>query len=232
MNLSLIKLDWDSSFFGFEIYKMTNITIDNLTFLKQKHAFCYYESKNIINEEILAKYNGLYINSKVLFFKEIEKIDKKYIDEIDSYETPKYDKDILCKVFINSGKYSRFNMDSRIGSDLFEKLYMQWYENTLNNTFCDKHFILTENKGIISIKLFEAKSSIAIISVNDKYKGKGYGRYLIGLAEAYTLKNNKKIIEVETQLENSKACIFYERCGFKQKEIRNTYHFDFRNENF
>lgn len=228
MEKNFERLNWDSDFFGCNVYKIKKIDLSDFKYFKKNKSFCYYENFDKIDEKILSQNNGYLVNRRVIYSKEINQFEKIFLNYVEKYVNPEFDEKKMFNIFFNSGNYSRFKMDERIQKNKFLELYQEWYKNTMNYSFCDKYFILPQNKGIISFKIINEYAKIIIISVNKDFFGLGNGKKLVDMVEAYSFLKNCKKLEVETQLENKNACRFYEKCGFFISEIRNVYHFDFR----
>ena len=88
--------------------------------------------------------------------------------------------------------------------------------------------VLKENeqiKGMVTLKISEKIGHIGLIAVSSKAQGNGYGKMLIKACENKLFTNDIFQLEAPTQKDNVQACGFYEKCGFKIKEITNIYHF-------
>lgn len=214
---SLIKkLDWDSAFFDIKIGEITlneDLSIDalldfDLVVVKQLNDF-----KVSINS-----FTEAFQETKVTFSKKITHQttnDKSLIFDAD--ECPINEKD-LFELAYESGKYSRFLLDTHFKKDDFKKLYEKWVINSLNKKFADKVFYLKTNDsilGFITIKKNDmTTATIGLIAVAENRQGMGFGSDLLKKAEEYCY--NEKIIElrIPTQKENLLACKFYNKMGY------------------
>ena len=78
---------------------------------------------------------------------------------------------------------------------------------------------------MVTLKIDKEKGHIGLIAVSPDTQGKGYGKALIDSCENELLNKGYYKLEVSTQIDNKQACLFYEKCGFKIKDITNIYHF-------
>lgn len=133
--------------------------------------------------------------------------------------------------FIVSGKeYSLINATKKDISFLvnirkkliwpFVKKYFLPDEKMLRNRFSNKlndKIILKSKKRIGTISI-ENKNEIAYLSallIEEKYQGKGLGKYLIEYVQKVSKKKDCKLIELDVW-ENNPAVNFYKKLGFKK----------------
>ena len=131
-------LKWDSNFFGINVAKITvvNFTkqLKNLIIELEKEGtigLIYVFSKNkIIDEDcFLSKYNGNLVDEKIFFLKDRLINHSKNINVTEFEQSMNFQS--LISLAIQSGKYSRFNVDKNIKKNDFIKLYEKWITNSV-----------------------------------------------------------------------------------------------------
>ena len=152
---------------------------------------------------------------------------EKYFGEVESITGLKNYKKLLNLALL-SGQYSRFNTDKNFTKEEFIRLYKKWLSNSINGTLADECFATKNEKsgyqGFVTCKIHETSIYIGLIAVDPKVAGQGIGTELIKRVEQLAYFNSIKNILITTQLENIKACNFYEKNGFVKKELFNVYH--------
>lgn len=226
--MDIIYKEWDSVNFGFRIGEVS------------VNSASKTDIENILDESKKGKYKLLYLHSNVNlnipFFYD-EKI--TYIKERCLYSSIS-DNNIrngcrndfdrgLYKLALESGKFSRFNLDPNFPKVLFELLYRKWIENSIDKIIASDVFLYDDLKkdsdilGMITCKNSENISEIGIIATNSQFQGSGIGSKLISYYES-NLPSHIKSLEVVTQGINTMARRFYEKHGFSIKNIEYIYH--------
>ena len=134
----------------------------------------------------------------------------------------------LYELAFESGKYSRFLLDSRFGRHNFEKLYKAWVDNSLNRQFATKVLVYDEESrlsGLVTYKIGEGFATIGLIAVSPERQGQGIGRKLLAYVEEELAENGIFELRIPTQLENEVARRFYERQGYKIIETTQITHY-------
>lgn len=234
-------LNWDSNFFNIKIcaIKGTISDANELTEVLQELKklnikLSYYSSVIPLNE--LQHFSELYdiylVDKKITYLKKINK-NIPYVKSVTEYKRD-YPEDALIALAIQSGIYSRFNVDKKIGRIKYEELYKEWIINSVNKKLA-KEVLVYEENGIIAgfITLGEKKSiaDIGIIAVDSDYRGRGIGQSLMTSAENWFANNSFNQIQVVTQGNNLPACKLYERCGYTIDKIEYFYHL-WKKDNF
>lgn len=226
-------MSWDSDFFKKKIGRMLADNPDNLPTLleeakKEDYRLIYvFGNKDFfVKDEILQQFNGKLVDRKVLFEKNIEnrKAQSIFISEYTENELTSE----LEELAYISGEFSRFKSDDNFQKDDFYRMYKSWIENSVKKQIADHIFIAKENetvRGMATLKVDYEKGHIGLIAVASETRGKGYGKALISACETELLNRGISKLEVPTQSDNVQAVKFYEKCGFKIKEITNIYHF-------
>ena len=232
-------LEWDSNFFGFKvaiifISDKNELELDQRLSLLKARGFTlvYVISDHYadFNMELMKMYDGRFVDEKVTYSKKVEGNFDSNINLIS------YDKSFptvsMISLAIESGIFSRFKRDSRIGTAKFEELYRLWIINSVNHSIASEVLIYTEKEnilGLITLSGEDKTSNIGIISVDSNSRGLGIGRILMHGGELWAKENGFNDINVVTQKDNIPACKLYEACGFYIKDTKYVYHFWLKN---
>jgi ribosomal protein S18 acetylase RimI-like enzyme len=225
------KLDWDSDFFKIRVGELKPASFNEREILKtvekgirEDFDLIYLIIDKRIDQETI--FSEFLIYRKVIFGKDLL-IEKSplpdNIIEISGGE-------ITGKIYdlaIQSGRYSRFNIDDNIPSESFKLLYRTWIENSMENRIADRVYVyLEENqaRGLITVRKDEQCGRIGIIAVDEEYRGKLIGTSLIQRVENFLISENILKLEVSTQERNQSACNFYKKNGFRIDNKINYYH--------
>lgn len=226
-------LAWDSDFFKKKIGRIDyegNADISSLLgYVKANDYDLIYVfgTKDLcIDQYILDEFQGNLVDRKVMY-------EKKIIDFIETppsvseYKHSKLDA-VLEQLAYESGRHSRFRLDSHFQPDDFYRMYKTWIIKSIKKEIADKVFVIKDNDNVsamVTLKINSPKGEIGLIAVSEQSQGKGYGKALIDVCCNELLQCGVNTIEVPTQMENKSACQFYEKCGFSVKSITNIYHF-------
>jgi len=234
MNQSLANLEWDSDFFNFNVGRVegtldTQSDLENVEKLirNRNSRLSYYSSTkelphlvNLSNELdfVLVDRKTTYIktiNPELVIGQNISTIDRDTPDEK------------LKGLAIQSGIFSRFNVDQRIDRIKFEELYGLWMINSLNRKIAKEVLISTTDNaisGFVTIGEKNKRADIGIIAVDKAFRGNGIGKLLMTSAEKWFSNIGYKSIQVVTQGDNVPACKLYESCGYTVESIEYYYH--------
>jgi dTDP-4-amino-4,6-dideoxy-D-galactose acyltransferase len=226
-------LEWDSDFFRKKIGRISVQHSDNIeaTLHKAKDEgyqliYAFGDKDFFVEDTILQQFGGHLADRKVVYEKTIK--EKQSQSTVSVYESKELVPELESLAY-ESGKYSRFKLDTNFEKDDFYRMYKIWIENSINRQIADKIFVTKNNneqiQGMLTLKITEDKGHIGLIAVSPNSQGRGYGKALISACENELLDKGIATLEVPTQWDNKQACKFYERCGFTTKEISNIYHF-------
>ena len=222
-------LPWDSNFFKFPVARIKE-EVDNLSNIKVFQSLfennirlAYYSSslKLEIPKNIL--YEMKLVDKKITYLKEI--IDHPANDKISCYDRD-YPERKLIYLAIESGIYSRFHVDHKIGQTHFEELYTQWIVNSVSKKIADEVLVYKEEKeiaGFVTVGKKDNRADIGIIAVDPSHRGKGIGKALMFSAENFYA-GKLKSIQVITQGDNLAACKLYKSCGYGLEKKEYFYH--------
>lgn len=233
MKNSIIKLEWDSNFFGYNVGKI--VISDPKYFNKlefqseiENYNLIYVYSKHEVN------INGFkLVDEKVTFsqnLSNLKNIGNEFDKEIRIFNENQDQLNDLKELAIESGVYSRFNIDKNFSNNEFQKLYNEWILNSLSKKNVFNVFVcLNDDKKIIGFITVGEKtkntSLIGLIAVKKEARGMGVAKQLILKAIQESIKKNYKEMEVITQEDNLAAMELYKKTNFQIKNKINIYHF-------
>ncbi|MBN1183561.1 MAG: GNAT family N-acetyltransferase [Bacteroidales bacterium] len=229
-------LDWDSNFFNYKVasIKALNLTLkvlkDILEDLKGKDfklVYCFANPEDQISNSTLLDASGLLVDKKITFFMMTDSIDDINISsEIKPYNL-KYSSEKIKSLALQSGIYSRFNIDPNFSNNEYKKLYIEWIEKSVKREIANEVLVYFENeieKGLITLAIRDDIGTIGLLAVDKEERGKSIGKKLVQSALVYFKEKKVNIVEVATQIDNKSACGFYKSLGFDVKTIVNIYH--------
>lgn len=212
---------WDSAFFQInigEVFIDNSKKVDELENSSYDMILASSEKEFELN---IPGYKNSYEGSLVLYQKNIKAFSEyddtgiKTLREGDSF-----DKEELYELAYESGKFSRFNLDSNFSTQAFENLYRKWVENSLNATIADEVIIYEDRGGIlgfITYKIQHRSCNIGLLGIKPGEQGKGIGGSLLASVENKIFYRGIKKVKVKTQQENLPAINFYEAKKFREK---------------
>jgi dTDP-4-amino-4,6-dideoxy-D-galactose acyltransferase len=223
----MIKLlEWDSSFFNRRIGLLDlNNGSPNFEDLNDWDLVYIMSDEDFTLD--INKFNRTYCETKVVFSKMIIEC-KEPIDENISVAEKNDNKRQIYNLALESGKFSRFNLDENFKRREFKKLYYKWVDNSFNKEFADAVLVYKfENEiiGFVTYKISDDFATIGLIAISPLYQGKGTGRKLVNAVEMELLNRQIEELRIPTQFQNEIACKFYMKLGYQitEKKIINHY---------
>jgi dTDP-4-amino-4,6-dideoxy-D-galactose acyltransferase len=216
--MKINRLEWDSSFFGYEVAKLESQFIESeLINLPYKLVYVF-SLKPIENKSLFDADTKVEMEKIGLQIKEVSII--RFNEKVHDFD------ELLDLVFL-SGIYSRFKTDVNFRNNEFEKMYTIWIKNAIFNSDNYTMVKIIEKKlvGFVIINLKKDFGRIELISVNDKYQNKGIGKELIQASENICVESGLDLLKVATQGKNANALKLYEKNGFKKIEEIYLYHY-------
>lgn len=136
------------------------------------------------------------------------------------------DRDIQ-ELALQSGEYSRFNLDKNFTNGEYFKLYNTWISKILKHELADEILVYMEDSrilGFVSIKLIGDVARIGLIAVNKSHRGRSIGTKLMVAAEGWALSNRAGLMIVSTQKHNTGAMELYKKCRYSILDEEYIYH--------
>ena len=228
--MDLEFLTWDSDFFGFRIGRVKLQTEDCLWELKDKEINLQ-ENFDLLyllctSQKLLDETEQLCLVDKKIIYRKTFHTKPDLLQNICLFDLAFPTSDLYDLALI-SGVYSRYRIDYRFPPGSFERLYHHWIEEAVSGTMADAVFCYQEQGHIVGMVTLQVKNKIGyigLISVCDFCQNRGIGTALMIACENYLFDRGISTLEVATQLNNKKACYYYEKNGFVKKEVINIYH--------
>ncbi len=219
------RKDWDSDFFGIEI---GTIDVSNfsekqiLDAIRTEFELIYiFSSTDIENLKFDYSSSLIELALEVDYSLELENNINilKAIGNVSDFE-------LLKKLALQSGEFSRFAKDPRFVNNEYEKLYTEWITKSCNNVKTDVYVYCQESKicGFVTLEKESDCFSIGLLAVDNSQRGKGIGKALVDRCVLEAQKNRQNRIVVKTQGENIAAILLYQKKGFEIIKTSNVYH--------
>jgi dTDP-4-amino-4,6-dideoxy-D-galactose acyltransferase len=223
-------LKWDSNFWGLKTAQLNYSSHQEniLQFLKQEGYELVYVFVKPEHQELntdMIELGGKLVDQKITF--ETDTFNNIYIPDINIKEYKKnYVERDLLDLTLQAGIYSRFKIDNKIPLRKFEILYEEWIRKSVSKEIADNVYIYSDNdlKGMVTIKHYNDKSKIGLISVSKDSRGMNIGSKLISKVKSECFQRNIFKVDVVTQKDNIPACNFYIKNGFRETDKINIYH--------
>lgn len=223
--MTIEPLHWDSKHFNNRIgaVHVSHLTPQGYTsILTQKEQFDLVYVFSNSYDQTLAKP----INTKQYFLAHYSDLKSYALDEITPITSDYFNE--VFNLSIVAGQFSRFKLDPNFNSSAFHSLYTKWVEKS----FSENHLVFGYIKdkqllGMISLNFLPLKNvaNIELIGVDPKAQGKQIGSKLISACMNHVKQHsNINYLSVQTQQENTLACKFYLKCGFKAHNFINIHH--------
>jgi ribosomal protein S18 acetylase RimI-like enzyme len=236
-------LDWDTNYFGVksarvilknkidrdEWVKVRNLILDN--------EFIVIDNVNndSVNNFFISNLSGIFLTDiNFQFTKEIKESNinqsSAYEKNITIHNNMPWNKQVI-EISKNSFKFSRFFNDPFLDKKRSRNIYSHWVESAFLDE--NRYFLYYKtDQYILGYILFRIDSQnkkviIELISVKEGKENKSIGTRMVNALECFLLREftDTTIIQVGTQSNNIKAINFYEKNGFRVKEIRSIYHY-------
>lgn len=230
-------LEWDTDTFQKKIGKVSFeqvISYDEFKELlklaqKEKYELLYlFVPENISFFYEVDGVNMRLVDQKVIFSKKLEL--KRTIVSVSSFVSEyqeEYVSDQLLKLAFESGRFSRFHIDKNFSESVFQKLYLEWITRSASKEIADEILVYDKDDmlcGMLTYKIMDNVATIGLIAVDPLIQGKNIGTELMTYLEYKLSQHAIEEINVATQLQNKRACAFYEKNEFSIKQITNIYH--------
>ena len=234
MRPGLTNLAWDTDFFGFSVGKIegeiqnpSQVSAVEQLFTTNGHELAYYSSTKPLSKLVHDNHelDFVLVDRKTTYLKIVNpqlSIDSDITSFIANSATDK-----LNDLAIQSGEYSRFNVDHRIEPEKFREMYKLWIANSLNKKMAREVQIYssgTDIAGFVTLGEKNQRADIGIIGVDHSYRRNGIGRTLMQSAEKWSYDHGYEFIQVVTQGDNYPACRLYESCGYHVDRREYFYH--------
>lgn len=219
------QVKWDSENFGMKVGNINYVSGTDLDTLRQLAASEDYKVLFLKSPKIQEPLSILFHDEKIVYTQPHNSIEDYHNDAIKSYKNHPLT-DELYDVAIQSGVYSRYNLDKRFPRSCFELLYRSWIENSVKTNYATDVLVYEIDShiaGLLTYKIENNLSDIGIIAVSKEYRGKNIGSELIKKYKSLLPKSVTRL-SVVTQGCNKVACKFYEKNNYSVSQVNYIYH--------
>ena len=223
------RLEWDSTFFDYEVGKISVSKNKNFDFKVFKKNSFSYKLVYVFSKEKLDNKELNLVDTKLTFTRKNENVKSGCNKNLTFFSKEEDDFKSLEALALSSGEYSRFKVDVNFKNGEFKNLYKKWINNIVFEDKALDVIIYKEDDNILGFstldKINDTLCDIGLVAVDGKHRGKSIGTKLINftIEQAFNLEFNT--IQVVTQLENQPAINLYKKCGFKIKKTEYIYHY-------
>lgn len=225
--MEIIKLEWDTNFFGYKVGKViAENELDEKVLKNNDYQLIYIFSREALPNDVVKKNKLFLADEKIDLITDISSLSFNKLPNKNLVELTELDNDLLDLAF-QSGHFSRFKVDSNFKNKEFEKLYTAWIEQSIAHKNAEKvmgFLINSKVVGFVTIALKTNNFDIGLIAVDEKYRSLKIGKQLLEYVFNYALKKNVNNISVTTQKQNQGAVNFYFKNGFSVNRTTHIYH--------
>lgn len=230
-SLELTRLEWDSSFFRFNVGKVLSagekVECSHALDAMKREGFdlAYWPSP----QSLPACFNRFFIVNQTTFEKPIAESfsqSKESEFRVEIYPQTLANDELKQLAFI-AGWSSRFRIDPRIPNERFEELYATWINRSCLREIADSVLVaIAQNElaGFVTLKNVATTSTIGLIAVKPKFQGKGIASALLTHCENLASRIGANVLRVVTQANNISATALYRKHGMRQTDQQNWYH--------
>jgi ribosomal protein S18 acetylase RimI-like enzyme len=231
MKINCQKLSWDTDFFGFPVGRLTASAAlvsasDLVERMEEDMHLAYFSSPNELHDLVAAGFDIRLVDKKVTFIKKTEP-SLILADFVQPYDASLWPEQKLIALSIQSGIYSRFNVDPAIATTDFERLYTLWMQNSIRKIIAREVLVAAMDgtiAGCVTLGEKNGCGDIGIIAVNEDYRGRGIGKALMVAAEDWFSQQHYTCARVVTQASNEPAMGLYHACGYQVETMEYFYH--------
>ncbi len=225
-------LKWDSEFFDLKVVKVDNndLAVDpimKLKFLYEENAdLIYYTAK----DEDLVKFENQYydislVSTRVPIIKKITSLTEIH-PNISLYDKLSPDENLISLAQL-AGRQGRFGMDTRISTNIYNKIFESWITNSIKKIMADEVIVYKNNDTIVgfaTIKIDGNKGYAPLMAVNRSFEGKGVSFAIMRAVESRLIKYGCEYLLSGTQEVNKKALAAFRRFGLELQTPEYVFH--------
>jgi dTDP-4-amino-4,6-dideoxy-D-galactose acyltransferase len=234
-----VSLEWDSSFFGFPVARILATKSDSpqlgriLSKLQQNAVLAYWviDSSDLASAAAAKCHGGLLVDRKLTYVMNLQRTSSESTSEasIVAEYGHRTANSYLEDLAIQSGRYSRFNIDPRIPRARFKEMYKIWIRRSVSGELAAKVLVVQgEGESIsamITLGCKNGRGDIGLLAVDSPWQGRGYGTALMLAGRRYFVSKGYEYSQVVTQANNVAACGLYQKSGYVVEKSENVFHF-------
>lgn len=210
------RLAWDSDFFGYEVGRI-KVSDEQLERAAIEHEAADFSLVYVLSNGPI---DGLDLFDVKVMLERHMKPEEHFAPRVPVEQFTGAADAELYRLALESGVHSRFRVDPGFRKNEFERLYRRWLDNSLERA---GELVLVARDtagltGFVSLAHAVGASTIGLIAVDERARGKGVGSALLEACFAETQRAGNHLIRVVTQEPNTAAMALYARCGFQITE--------------
>ncbi len=221
-------LDLDTGIFGFKTAKITHVSPDTISGLKNdlqrnkvRYATYRLPSTDIPAIQTLEVHGFILVDILIGLKAEIENTvltSDSYIGIANGDDIPRL-REIASSIF----RFNRFFNDPLIPVKKANEMFALWIENSVRGIAADETLVYRDKEKILGFVTLQNKGHIPLIGVAPHAQGKGIARTLLHAALHSFQKRGVFAADIETQLQNVPAVRSYTAAGFRITDSFVTY---------
>ncbi len=232
-------LEWDSGVFGFAVARIGEIedretlkaAIGSARRNDVRLAYLQTDDSRVARDaETLG---GLLVSERVTFARSVSRDWNPRVRSANSAlkvetwrgTTPTPE---MIQLARDAGRYSRFRLDPKIPTKVFEKIYDAWIINSLNGKIADEVMVTLDGStvsGLVTVGRKNGRADIGLLAVCARSRGRGLGKALVEASLDWAVRHDISDAQVVTQGANVGACRLYESCGYTIERSEHVFHF-------
>jgi len=234
-----VSLEWDSWFFGFPVARILATKSNSLQLgrilseLRQSTVLAYWmiDSSDLVSAAAAKCHGGVLVDRKLTYVMSLQRTSSEITSEasIVAEYGRKTANSYLEDLAVQSGRYSRFNIDPKIPRERFEEMYKIWIRRSVSGELAAKVLVVPGEGNIISAMITlgcrNGRGDTGLVAVDSRWQGRGYGTALMLAGRRYFVSKGYKYSQVVTQANNVAACALYQKSGYVVEKSENVFHF-------
>jgi dTDP-4-amino-4,6-dideoxy-D-galactose acyltransferase len=232
-------LQWDSAVFGFPVARIVGTgnqnaldgALENARQAGVRLAYLSAESDELAR--MARSLNGTLVSERLTFARALTSdsglffADSANASPVERWEgtTPTAE---LLHLARDAGRYSRFKVDPRVPSGVFEQIYDAWITNSLNKQIADEVMVIRDGSsltGLVTVGSKDGRADIGLLAVREEARGRGLGKALVQASLKWAAQAHFRLAQVVTQGANHPARHLYVSCGYTVERVENVFHF-------
>ena len=233
--MELVPLSWDSTFFGFSIARVDGrpdpAELPRLVReagVRCVYYFCQAGDLAAIRSAERSRFQlaDIRIVLEARLAGVLSDRPPAANDELEIDTARAHDLGDLRQIAAELSAYSRFAFDPGFGTAQARRLYERWVEVSLEGR-ADLCVVAKNTERTLGFILCRARGTVPVmdlVAVRRGAIGAGVGTALMHRAAIRLQDLGHQTVEVVTQGRNPRAVKFYERCGFRVRDVSLVYH--------
>ena len=195
-------------------------------------AYWMIDSGDLASAAAAKHHGGVLVDRKLTYVMNLQRSSSEVVSEpsiIVAEYGHKTASSYLEDLAVQSGRYSRFNIDPRISRNRFEEMYKTWIRRSVSGEFAAKVLVVhgegNSISAMITLGCKNGRGDIGLVAVDSRWQGRGYATALMLEGLRYFVSQGYKHSQVVTQGNNVAACALYQKSGFVLEKSENVFHF-------